>query len=108
MPVVSFCDIVFARATADLAIETGAIPDKARFPEIGRVDVGLTTLDFRGFLAGLMANVMALAPVRSANRAMALRERWNNRLKVATYRCLAYDAHQYMVDRNSGLKEALH
>jgi hypothetical protein len=48
----------------------------------------------RGFFADLMASLMALAPVRSANRAMALSERWNDRLKIATYRCPAYDAHQ--------------
>jgi hypothetical protein len=38
---------------------------------------------------------MALAPVRSANRAMALSERWSERLKIATYACLAINAHQY-------------
>jgi hypothetical protein len=37
--------------------------------------VGLTTLVLRDFFADLMASFMALAPVRSANRAMALSER---------------------------------
>jgi hypothetical protein len=100
MPVVPVCDVVCdvvcARATADLAVETGAIPVNVRFAITGRVDVDLTTLALRGFFADLMASFMALAPVRSANRAMALRERWNDRLKITTYRCLAYDAHQYM------------
>jgi hypothetical protein len=94
--VTPFCDIVCARATADFVVETGAIPVKVRFAVTGRVDVGLTTPDLRGFFADLMASFMALAPVRSANRAMALSEPWNDRLKIATYRCLAYDAHQYM------------
>ncbi len=91
-----FCDIVCARATADFAFETGAIPFKVRFAVTGRVDVGLKALGLRGFIADLMVSFMALAPVRSANRVMALSERWNDRLKIATYRCLAYDAHQYM------------
>jgi hypothetical protein len=41
-----------------------------------------------------MASFMALALVRSAIRAMALNERWNERLKTATYRCLANQAGQ--------------
>jgi hypothetical protein len=94
MPLVPFCDIVCARLLADFAVETGAIPVKVRFAVTGRVDVGLTTLVLRGFFADLKASFMALAPVRSANRAMALSERWNDRLKIATYRCPAYDAHQ--------------
>jgi hypothetical protein len=92
MPVVPFGDNVFARATTDFADKTGAIPVKVRFAETDRVTVGFTALGLRGFLAGLMARFMALAPVRSANRAMALSERWNDRLKIATYRCLAHDA----------------
>jgi hypothetical protein len=96
MPVVLFCDIVCARATADFVVETGAIPVNVRFAVAGPVDVVLTTLDLRGFFADLMASFMALAPVRSANRAMTLSERWSERLKIATYRCLAYDANQYM------------
>ena len=96
MPVVPFRDIVRARATADFAVETGAIPVKVRFAVTGRGDERLTTLCLRGFLAGVIASFMALAPVRSANRAMALSDRWNDRLKIAAYRCLAYDAHQYM------------
>jgi hypothetical protein len=94
MPVVPFCDIVCARLLADFAIETGAIPVTGRFAVTGLRDGGLTTLGLRGFFADLMATLMALAPVRSANRAMALSERWNDRFKIATYRCPAYDAHQ--------------
>jgi hypothetical protein len=96
MPVVPFCDIVCARLLADFAVETGAIPVNVRFAVTGRVDLGLTTLGVRGFFADLMASFMALAPVRIDIRAMALSERWNDRLKIATYRCLAYEAHQYM------------
>jgi hypothetical protein len=96
MPVLPFCDIVCARATADFAVETGAIPGKVRFAVTGRVDGGLITLGLRDFFAELKASLMALAPVRSANRAMALSERWDDRFKIATYRCLAYDAHQFM------------
>jgi hypothetical protein len=77
-------------------METGAIPDTGRFAVTGRRDGALTTLGLLGFFADLIASLMALAPVRSANRAMALSERWNDRLKMATYRCLAYDAHQNM------------
>jgi hypothetical protein len=55
----------------------------------------LTTLGLRGFFADLMASFMALALVRSAIRAMALSERWSERLKTATYRCLANKARQY-------------
>jgi hypothetical protein len=94
MPVVPFCDIVCARATADFAVETEAIPVKVRFAVTGRVDVGLTTLGFGDFFADLKASFIALAPVRSANRAMALNERWSERLKIATYACLANNARQ--------------
>ena len=93
---VPFGDIVCSRLPADFAVEAGAIPVKARFAVTGRVDVGLTTPDLRGFFAVLIASFMALTPVRSANRAMVLSERWNNRLKMATYKCLAYDAYQCM------------
>ena len=93
---VPFWDIVCARATTDFAVETGAIPVKVRFAVLGRVDVGLTSLGLHCFIADLMVSFMAFAPVRSANCVMALSERWNDRLKIATYRCLAYDAHQYM------------
>jgi hypothetical protein len=94
MPVAPFCDIVCARLLADFAIATGAIPVTGCFAVTGRREGRLTTLGLRGFFADLMASLMALAPVRSANRAMALSERWNDRLKIATYRCPAYDAHQ--------------
>jgi hypothetical protein len=57
--------------------------------------VGLPTLGLRGFFAELIASFMALAPVRSANRAIALSERWSERLKIATYACLAKKARQY-------------
>jgi hypothetical protein len=89
MPVVPFCDILCARILADFAVETGAIPVKVRFAVTGRVDVGLTTLGLRDFFADLIASFMALPLVRSANRAMALSERWSERLKIATYACLA-------------------
>lgn len=85
MPVVPFCDIVCACLLADFAVETGAIPVKVRFAVTGRVDVDLTTLGLRGFFADLMASFMALAPVRSVNRAMALSERCSDRLKITTY-----------------------
>lgn len=55
----------------------------------------LTTLGLRGFFADFMASFMALALVRSAIRAMALSERWNERLKIATYGCLASSARPY-------------
>jgi hypothetical protein len=96
MPVVSCCDTVCLRLLADFAVETGAIPGKVRVAVTVRVDVGLTTLGLRDFFADLMASFMALALVRSANRAMALSERWNDRFEIATYKCLAYDADQYM------------
>jgi hypothetical protein len=94
MPVVPFGDIVCARATADFAVETGAIPVKVRFAVTGRVDVGLITLVLRGLFAYLIASFMALAPVRSANRAMALSERWSERLKIAAYERIANKARQ--------------
>jgi hypothetical protein len=84
-----------AGAIADFAVETGAIPGKVRVAVTGRVDVGLTTLGLGDFFADLMASFMALAPVRSANRAMALSERWSERLKIATYACLANNAGEY-------------
>jgi hypothetical protein len=108
MPVVHCADVEWTSVFTDFAIETGAIPVNARFAVMGRAGVGLTTLGLRIFFADLIASFMALAPVRSANRAMALSERWNDRLKRATYRCLAYDAHQYMVDRKEKFQEALH
>jgi hypothetical protein len=94
MPVVPFCDIVCARILADFAVETEAISVKVRFAVTGRVGVGLTTLGLRDFFADLKASFIALAPVRSANRAMALSERWSERLKIATYRCRAGKAGQ--------------
>ena len=96
MPVIPFCEIVWARLLADFAMGTGVIPVTGRFAVAGRRDGGLTTLGLRGFFADLMACFMTLAPVRSAIRAMALSERWNDRLKTATYRGPAYDAHQNM------------
>jgi hypothetical protein len=84
MPVVPFCVVVCARLLADFAIETGAIPVTGRSAVTGRRDGALTTLGLLGFFADLMASFMALAPVRSASRAMALSERWNDRLKMAT------------------------
>jgi hypothetical protein len=95
MPLVPISDTVCLRLLADFAVETGAISVKVRFPVTGRVDVGLTTLGLRGLITDLMASFMALSPVRSANRAMALRELWNERLKIATYRCLGNNARQY-------------
>jgi hypothetical protein len=84
------CDIV-ARSTAvaDFVVGTEALPATVRFARLGRADAGLTALDLRGFFADRIASFMALAPVRSANRAMALSERWSERLKIATYACLA-------------------
>jgi hypothetical protein len=96
MPEVHCDDVEWTSVVTVFAIETGAIPVKVRFAATGRFDVGLTTLGLRSFFADLMASFMALAPVRSAKRAMALSERWSERLKVATYRCPAYDAHKYM------------
>jgi hypothetical protein len=51
---------------------------------------GLTTLGLRSLFADFIASFMALAPVRSANRAMALNERWSDRLTVTTYGQLAH------------------
>jgi hypothetical protein len=85
--VVSFCDIVCARAIEDFLVETGAIAVKVRFALTGRAGVGLPTLGLRGLFAELIASVMALAPVRSANRAIALSERWSERLKNG-YLCM--------------------
>jgi hypothetical protein len=62
---------------------------------MGRAVVGLTTLGLRSLFADLIATFMALPPVRSANRAMALSERWSEGLKIATYACLANNARQY-------------
>jgi hypothetical protein len=42
-----------------------------------------------------MASFMALAPERSAKRAMALSERWSDRFKITTYRCPANGAHPH-------------
>jgi hypothetical protein len=89
MPEVHCDDAEWTSVVTDFAIETGAIPVKVRCAAKGRVDAGLTTLGLRSLFADLMASFMALAPVRSAKRAMALSERWSERLKMATYRCLA-------------------
>jgi hypothetical protein len=88
MPVVHCDDVDWTGVVSYFANETGVIPVKVRFAVTGRVNVGLA-LGLRGFFADLMASFMALAPVRSANRAMALSERWSERLKIATYKCLA-------------------
>jgi hypothetical protein len=61
---------------------------------MGRTGVGLPSLGVRSFLADLIASFMDLAPVRSANFAMALRDRWSERLKIAAYACLANNARQ--------------
>jgi hypothetical protein len=95
MPVVHCGDVVCTGLIADFAIETGAIPVKVRFAAMGRAGVGLTTPDLRGLFADFMASFMALAPVRIANRAMVLSDRWNDRLKIAAYACIANKARQY-------------
>jgi hypothetical protein len=81
---------------AEISVGTEARPANTRFAVVDRVGVRVTTLGLRGFLTGFMASFMALAPVRSAKRAMALSERWNEWLKIATYRCLAGKAGEYM------------
>lgn len=70
------CDSV-ARSCklVDLVVGIGAGPVKTRFAVLGRADFALATLGLRGCFAGFMASFMALAPVRSANRVMALKER---------------------------------
>jgi hypothetical protein len=60
---------------ATIAVGTGSIRVKVRFAAIVPAEVGLTTRGVRGVFADLMANFMALAPVRKANRAMAVNER---------------------------------
>jgi hypothetical protein len=75
MPVVHCDSVARSCDLADLAVGVGAGTVKTRFAVLGRADLGWATLGLRGFLAGFMASFMALAPVRSANRAMALNER---------------------------------
>jgi hypothetical protein len=77
-----------------VAARTSVLADLAVGTMLDRTGARLTALGLRGFLAGFMASFMALALVRSAIRAMALNERWNERLKTATYRCLADQAGQ--------------
>jgi hypothetical protein len=95
MPVVHCDDVDWTGVVTDFAIETGAIPVKVRFAVVGRAGVGLTNLGLRSFFADLIASFMALAPVRSASRAMALSERWSELLKIAFYACLANKARPY-------------
>lgn len=90
------CGIVARTSVlSDFAVSTEAPPVKVRFAVLCRADVGLTTLSLRDIFADLMASFMDLAPVRNANRAMALSERWSERLKIATYGCLANKTRQY-------------
>ena len=90
------CGIVARTSVlSDFAVSTEAPAVEVRFAVLCRADVGLTTLSLRDIFADLMASFMDLAPVRNANRAMALSERWSERLKIATYRCLANKARQY-------------
>lgn len=76
-------------AVADFAVGTEALPVIVRFALLGRTDAGLSAIDLRAFFSDRIASFMALAPVRRANRAMALSERWSERLKIGTYACLA-------------------
>lgn len=70
------CGVVLCtRLPAAFAVETEAVPATLRFARLGRADAGLTALDGLGFFADLMASFKALAPVRSANRVIALSER---------------------------------
>ena len=95
MPVVHCGLVARTSVLSDFAVSTEAPPVKVRFAVLCRADVGLTTLSLRDIFADLMASFMDLAPVRNANRAMALSERWSERLKIATYRCMANKARQY-------------
>jgi hypothetical protein len=96
MPVVHCGGVVRSSVFAELAAGTKARPVNVCFAVVDRIDVRVTTLALRGTFTGFMASFMALAPVRSAKRAMTLSERWSERLKIATYRCLAGKAGQYM------------
>lgn len=84
MPAVDCGVVLCTRLPTDLAAVTEAVFVTVRFALLGRADPGLTALDRLGFFADLMASFMTLAPVRTANRVMALSERCSDRLKMTT------------------------
>jgi hypothetical protein len=92
MPVVHCGDGVCTSSLGDFELAIGEIRFKVRLATMGLPGVGIATFDLRGFFADCMANFMVLAPARNANRAMALNERWSERLMVAIGGCLAYSA----------------
>jgi hypothetical protein len=93
MPRVICGNVVGTRLLADFAAGTDTRPIKVRFAVLDRADVHLTTLGLRGIFADRMASFMARAPARKATRAMALSERWSDRLKIAAHKSLANETH---------------
>jgi len=89
MPRVICGNVVGTRLLADFAVGTDTPPSNVRFAGLDRTNMGLTTLALRVIFADLMASFMALAPARSATRAMTLNERWSDRLKTAAQKSVA-------------------